>query len=60
VKHFCNARNANPNIQDIKIINAFRDGVNDIKIVKEIAMKKPKLVANLLAVAGICIEALKT
>jgi hypothetical protein len=57
VKHFCNARNAIPHIQDIEIINAFRDGVNDIKTVEEIAMKKPKTVADLLAVADVCIEA---
>jgi hypothetical protein len=42
VKCFYNARNAIPHIQDIEIINAFRDGVSDIKIVEEMAMKKPK------------------
>jgi fructose 1,6-bisphosphatase len=57
VKHFCNTRNTIPYIQDIKIINAFRDGVRDIKVVEEIAMKKPKTVTDLLAVANICIEA---
>jgi hypothetical protein len=57
VKHFCNARNAILHIQDIEIIDAFRDGVSDIKTVEEIAMKKPKMVADLLAVADICIEA---
>jgi hypothetical protein len=57
VKCFCNARNAIPHIQDIEIINAFRDGVSDIKTVEEIAMKKPKTVADLLAVADVCIEA---
>jgi hypothetical protein len=57
VKHFCNARNGIPHIQDIKIINAFHDGVSDIKTVEEIVMKKPKMVADLLAVANICIEA---
>jgi hypothetical protein len=57
VKKFCNARNAIPHIQNIKIINAFRDGVNDLKTVEEIAMKKLKMVANLLAVADVCIEA---
>jgi hypothetical protein len=31
--------------------------VSDIKTVEEIAMKKPKTVADLLAVADICIEA---
>jgi hypothetical protein len=57
VKRFCNARNVIPHIQDIKIINAFCDGVSDVKTVEEIAMKKPKMVADLLAVADICIEA---
>jgi hypothetical protein len=55
VKRFCNARNAIP--QDIEIINAFRNGVSDIKTVEEIAMKKPKTVADLLAIADVCIEA---
>jgi hypothetical protein len=49
VKHFYNARNAIPYIQDIEIIDTFCNGVNDIKM--------PKMVANLLAVANICIEA---
>jgi hypothetical protein len=57
VKHFCNARNGIPHIQDIEIINAFRDGVSDLKTVEEIAMKKPKTVSDLLAVADVCIEA---
>jgi hypothetical protein len=57
VKRFCNARNDIPYIQDIKIINAFRDDVSDLKIMEEIAMKKPKTVANLLTVADVCIEA---
>jgi hypothetical protein len=57
VKHFCNIRNAIPYIQDIKIINVFRDGVIDIKIVEDIAMKKPMMSADLLAVADVCIEA---
>jgi hypothetical protein len=57
VKRFCNARNGIPHIQDIEIINAFRDGVSDVKTVEEIAMKKPKMVAELLTVADICIEA---
>jgi hypothetical protein len=57
VKHFCNARNAIPHMQDIEIINAFCDGVNYIKIVEHIAMKKPKTMAGLLADANICIEA---
>jgi hypothetical protein len=59
VKCFCNARNAILYIQDIEIINTFRDGVSDIKIVEEIAMKKPKTVADLLVVAHVCIEASK-
>jgi hypothetical protein len=57
VKRFCNARNGIPHIQDIEIINAFRDGVSDIKTVEEIAIKKPKTVADLLTVTDICIEA---
>jgi hypothetical protein len=46
-----------PNIQDIKIINTFRDAVTYIKTFKEIAMKKPKIMADLLAVADESIEA---
>jgi fructose 1,6-bisphosphatase len=57
VKCLCNARNAISNIQDIKIINAFHDGVSDIKTVEEIIMKKPKSMADLLAVVDICIKA---
>jgi hypothetical protein len=57
VKHFCNARNNISHIQDIEIINAFRDGVSDVKSVEEIAMKKPKTMADLHTVADICIEA---
>jgi hypothetical protein len=57
VKRVCNARNDIPNIQDIETINAFRDGVSDIKTVEEITMKKPNTMANLLAVADVCIEA---
>jgi hypothetical protein len=57
VKCFYNARNAITYIQDIKIINAFHDGVSDIKTVEDIAMKNPKMVADLLAVADTCIEA---
>jgi hypothetical protein len=57
VKRFCNARNGIPHIQDIEIINAFCDVVSDIKTVEEIDMKKPRMVADLLAVADICIEA---
>jgi hypothetical protein len=57
VKCFCNTRNAIPYIQDIEIINAFHDGVSDIKTVEEIAMKKPKTVVDLLTVVDVCIEA---
>jgi hypothetical protein len=57
VKYFYNTRNAIPYIQYIKIINAFHDRVSDIKTVEEIAMKKSRTVADLLAVADICIEA---
>jgi hypothetical protein len=57
VKHFCNARNSIPHIQDNEIINVFRDGVSDLKTVEEIEMKKPKTVADLLTVADACIEA---
>jgi hypothetical protein len=57
VKHFYNARNAIPYIQDIEIIDAFCDGVSDIKTVEEIAMKKLKMVADLLAVIDVCIKA---
>jgi hypothetical protein len=57
VKRFYNVRNAIPYIQDIEIINAFRDEVSDIKTMEEITMKKLKIVVHLLAVANICIEA---
>jgi fructose 1,6-bisphosphatase len=57
VKYFCNARNTIPYIQDIEIINVFHDGVSDIKTVEDIVMKKPKIVADLLAVVDVCIEA---
>jgi hypothetical protein len=60
VKHFCNTKNDIPHIQDIEIINAFHDGINDVKTVEEIAMKKPKTAVDLLVVADICIEASKT
>jgi hypothetical protein len=59
VKHFYNARNVIPYIKDIKIINAFHDGVSDFKTIEEISMNKPKTMANLLAVVDICIEASK-
>jgi hypothetical protein len=57
VKHFYNARNAISNIQDIEIINVFHNGVTNIKTIEEIAMKKPKIVANLLVVVDVCFEA---
>jgi hypothetical protein len=57
VKHFCNARNDIPYIQYIEIINAFHNGVDEIKIVEEIAIKKPKTVVDLLTVTNVCIEA---
>jgi hypothetical protein len=59
VKHFCNAGNDIPHIQDIEIINTFRDSIIDLKIVEEIAMKKPKTVADFLTVTDVCIEASK-
>jgi hypothetical protein len=59
MKHFYNSRNAIPYIQDIEIIKAFHDGVSDIKTVEEIAMKKPKMVADLLVVVDVCIEVSK-
>jgi hypothetical protein len=60
VKHLCSAKNAIPYIQDIEIINAFHDGVSDIKTAEEIVMKQPKMVTDLLAVADVCIEASET
>jgi fructose 1,6-bisphosphatase len=57
MKCFYNPRNTILYIQDIEIINAFRDRVSDLKTVEEIAMNKPKMVADLLAVADVCIEA---
>jgi hypothetical protein len=59
VKCFCNVRNAIPYIQDIEIINAFCDGVSNIKTVEEITMKKTGMVADLLVVVDICIEGFK-
>jgi hypothetical protein len=59
VKHFCNARTAILNIYNIEIINTFRDGVSDIKTVEEIAMKKPKTMADLLAVTDVCTKSLE-
>jgi hypothetical protein len=44
-------------IQDIEVINAFHDRVSDIKTVEMITTKKPIMVANLMAVADICIKA---
>jgi hypothetical protein len=57
VKCFCNAKNDILHIQDIEIINAFRDGISDLKTIEEIAMKMPKTVVDLLTVADVCIEA---
>jgi hypothetical protein len=57
VKHFYNTRNSISYIHDIEIINAFYDGVNDIKTVEDITMKKPKMVVDLLTAADTCIEA---
>jgi hypothetical protein len=59
VKCFINTRNAILYIQVMEIINAFRDGVSNIKIGEEITMKKSKMVADLLAVADVRIEASK-
>jgi hypothetical protein len=59
VKYFYNAGNTIIIIQDIEIINAFWDGVSDIKTIEEITMKKPKLVSDLLAVTNVCIETSK-
>jgi hypothetical protein len=52
VKHFCNARNDILHIQDIEIINPFCDGINNVKTVEEIGMKKAKTVARLLESRG--------
>jgi hypothetical protein len=57
MKCFCNTWNAIQYIQDIEIINVFHDGVSDIKNIEEIAMKKPRMMADLLVVADLCIEA---
>jgi hypothetical protein len=57
VKCFCNARNAILYIQNNEIISAFCDGVSDIKTVEEIAMKKPRMMVDLLIVTDVCIEA---
>jgi hypothetical protein len=56
VKCFYNTKNAIPNIHDIKIINAFWDGVSDIKNVGEITMKESKTVVDLLPVTDVCME----
>jgi hypothetical protein len=57
VKHFYNAMNTIPYIQGIEIINALCDRVSDIKTIEEIAMKKPRIVADPLIVTDVCIEA---
>jgi hypothetical protein len=59
MKSFEIARNAIPHIHDIEIINAFHDGVRDIKTIEENTIKKPKTVADLLTVTDVCIEALE-
>jgi hypothetical protein len=59
MKCFWNARNVVPYIQDIEIINAFRNRINDIKTIEEIIMKKPMIVVDLLVVVDTCIEASK-
>lgn len=56
VRHSCNVHNAIPNIQEIKVINAFHDDVTDITTVERVGIKKPKTVAELLAVADECIK----
>jgi hypothetical protein len=56
MKHFCNTRNVISYIQDIEIINAFRDEVSDIKTVEEIAMKKPRTVADMLVVVDMSLS----
>jgi hypothetical protein len=57
VKHFCNARNATLYIEDNEITNTFPNGLSNIKIMEEITMKKPRTVADLLAVTDVCIAA---
>jgi hypothetical protein len=57
IKCFYNARNAIPYIKDIKIINPFHGRVSDIKTMEEIAMKKSRIVVDLLVVTDVCIEA---
>jgi hypothetical protein len=59
MKHFYNTKIAIPYIQDIEIINAFHDGVSDIKTVEEITMKKHKTVVDPLTVVDVCIGAPK-
>jgi hypothetical protein len=46
-------------IQDIEIMNAFHNEVNDIKTMEEIDTKKPKTVADLFTIADTCIKASK-
>jgi hypothetical protein len=59
VKHFYNARNAIPYIQDIKVINVFRDGVGDIKIVEEISIKSLKWWSICLQLLMFALKALR-
>jgi hypothetical protein len=39
-----------------EIINAFLDGVSDIKTIEEIAMENLKIVTDVLAATDVCIE----
>jgi hypothetical protein len=59
VKHFGNDKNTISYIQNIEIINVFHYGVSDIKTVEDIAMKKPKMMVDLLTVTDTFIEASK-
>lgn len=56
VRQFCTIWNSIPHIQDIEVINAFREGVTDGPTVDRLALKKPKTVGQLLAIANGCIE----
>jgi hypothetical protein len=41
----------------MKVRNAFRDGVSNIRTMEEITMKKPKMAADLLTVVDVSMEA---
>lgn len=41
-------RNKISNIQEIEVINAFRNAITDMTTVERIAIKKPKTMAELL------------